>query len=528
MSGKQRLFISFSSLDQQDVRKLFSSLELQKVGAWDYSEDGQGLPLSQRVNAALAEKIEECEYFIAVVSSNSANPRTGRCTQFEVQHAIDTGMLHAQRILSVLLVNNPPMQWPGAYGQLEPLLHVRLDTANQDRYDEAIQKICEYLKVSYVSPFLRDMRVFFTQRFLEEAESLSLTNSNFIQLMRIMNRCAEKVVNGEWPQAWELVSTFLNLSAFLNPDAQLQYPFIIRGVCELQLRKFADATQTFLQVTRQMAGHDPKARRPFSGLAFAGLGHAYFLQQQYSQALDAFKQALTLIPDDKDIRFNFLGTLLQTDDQLLGEELLEQFDALPLPAKERLKIAKVRGLVYYKKGQYLAAIRVFESIGYHLLDEASAIYLSQALGHCGREDEAIEVIASAAARLDDNCLVPNPGTNLYHHLVYAYLEAGYVDECLSIYETTLCRPERWTRQYLVEYARILGADGVRRNAARVHEACTKVLDPNHFPHTDLKGEDFFYMGFANFLLGRHQLARYDYERSAGFCDKYYDDAALRL
>ncbi|HZI20622.1 MAG TPA: tetratricopeptide repeat protein [Pyrinomonadaceae bacterium] len=524
MSGRHGLFISFSTLDQQEVRKLFLSLELQGAGAWDYSDDGQGLPLSRRVDAALAEKIEACEYFIAVVSANSTDERAGRYTRFEVQHAIDIGMLGAQRVLPILLVNNPPAQWAGAYARLEPLLHVRLDTTNEDRHEEAVQKVCEYIKVSYVPPFLRDTRVFFAQRFLEETESLSLTNSNFIRLMRLMNRCAEKVVGGRWAEARELISTFLNLSAFLNPDAQLQYPFIIRGVCELQLGMFAEAAQTFMQVT----GQAPQGRRPFSGLAFAGLGHAHFLRQQYAQALDAFKQALALIPDDRDIGFNLLGTLLQTDHQLLGEELLEQFDSLPLPAEDRLKIAKVRGLVHYKKGQFRAAARVFEGVGRHLLDDASAIYLAQALGQCGRDDEAVEVLAAAAARLDDPDLTPNPGTNLYHHLAYSYLDAGYVEECLGVYEDKLCRPDRWTRQYLVEYARILNARGGRRDEARMRDACAKALDPGHFPHADLKAEDFFYMGFANFLLGRHQLARYDYERSAGFCDKYYDDDALRL
>jgi hypothetical protein len=45
------------------------------------------------------------------------------------------------------------------------------------------------------------------------------------------------------------------------------------------------------------------------------------------------------------------------------------------------------------------------------------------------------------------------------------------------------------------------------------KVCEKVLDPKNSGDLPLSAEDFYYMGFANYLLGNAKLARYDYERS---------------
>jgi hypothetical protein len=73
----------------------------------------------------------------------------------------------------------------------------------------------------------------------------------------------------------------------------------------------------------------------------------------------------------------------------------------------------------------------------------------------------------------------------------------------------------------VEHARILKAVGGATNLAKMREVCTQVLDSMIFGDSPLTTHDFYYMGFANYLLGNYEFANYDYERSGGLF-KYYN------
>jgi len=84
------------------------------------------------------------------------------------------------------------------------------------------------------------------------------------------------------------------------------------------------------------------------------------------------------------------------------------------------------------------------------------------------------------------------------------------------------RSER-RRQFLTEFARMLDAVGRQAEARAVCEQHLRdsMAEP---PRTR---EDFYYDGLANYLLGRHERARYDFERSEGFSPDYYDSLVLR-
>ena len=172
MSHRPKLFISFSSKDQKEVRKLFSALELQKVEVWDYSDEGQELPLAHEVVDSLKERVDRCEYFIAIISPSTIDEQIGRYTRFEVNYAIECGKIQQKRILPVLL-NNPAEQWMTLYDALTPILRIELNTNNPERFEDNIRRICEWLSVSYVPSLLRDPRVFFAKLLLEEAEKNS-------------------------------------------------------------------------------------------------------------------------------------------------------------------------------------------------------------------------------------------------------------------------------------------------------------------------------------------------------------------
>jgi len=508
MTPSLKLFVSFSSRDQAAVRMLFSALAVQRVEVWDYSREGEKLPLAQPVEESLAEKIRRCDYFLAIVSASSTDDLLGRYTDFEVKNAIDAGMSKRGRLLPLLLVTSPPAEWRGAYKGLKELLRVELNPSDQRQFDEAVRRICEYLSVPYTSPILNDPRVFFSRRFQQEMNGQKVTPADYVDLMNIIIGCAQRVTRNEWEEAWELISLFLKLADFRLLGVSFYYPQIIKGVCELQTERFEAAEQTFAQATDHPL-HDENS--------FGGLGHSYFYQYRYDEALEAFKKALGLQPADKMIEFNIEATLLHTGVPIGEVTLPDALDSAELTPDDYLKIGKIKGIALIRLGKYEDAAKVFESIASRTqLDAASAIYYSRAMQACGRLKEAIVLLCHEAIRQED--------VNLYHHLADAYLKAHMIREGLQVYHNKLCSPACRTRQYLVECARILHAvDGVK-NEEKVREICGQVLDSKNFSDSPPSAVDFYYMGFANYLLGNYELARYDHERS-GKLFKYYNQYA---
>ncbi len=517
MTQPVKIFVSFSGQDQLDVRKLFDALRAQGFDVWDYSRAGQELPLGRLLDEGLTERIADCDYFIAVVSANTTDEVIGRNTLFEVERAVEMRLTERERLLPLLLLNRQPGEWSGAYRQLERLMRVEVDPRQQDSVEEAVRRVCGYVDVDYVPPLLRDPRVFFSSRFMQELDEMHtvpLTNSQFSDLKGVMGQCLEQVVRKDWAAALEEIGLFMLSSDRMirKPEERFYYPQIIKGVCELQLGEYAKAEETFRAATRH-------ARR--DELAYAGLGHTYHSQQRYTEAVVAFQEALSINPADRDIEFNILGTLLETGMWFSDDAVLKHYDTLELSPEDRFKINKVRGILLYRQGRYRAAAELFGAMKPEELDDACADYYSSALEESSRHAEAIAVLRAVAERLHN--------ANLYHHLARAHLRMDDVESSRQVYEQHLCRAPQRRHQFLIEYARILRAFGDGdKDEERLRELCEAVLTPACFPATEIGSEEFFYMGFANYLLGKHELARYNFAQSAGFCEKYYDDPAYEM
>jgi Tetratricopeptide repeat. len=514
MSQEPNLFISFSSRDQSEVRKLFFALEIQNISFWDYSDEGQELPLAHELDTSLKEKIDSSEYFIAIITPHTIDEQIGRHTRLEVRYAIDRGKVQQKRILPVLL-NSPSEQWLSLYPELQPILHLSLNSDHPERFEDTIRRICQWMSVSYIPSSLKDPRVFFARLFLEEAEGKQLNNADFVQLMRIMNSCANRLLDNDWAGVKEKVILFLNLVDEIAPDAGFYYPLVIKGVSELQLKELENARQTFLQATEN---HDLNSN-PLLRLGFAGLGHAYFSLERYNESLEAFQKSLNLQSDDQDVQFNYLGALIHAGGIVLDEAILDGFDLSELSLEDRIKVITLKGAINYKRGSYYASIRAFRILDWNDLDEASAIYYSLALQESGAGEEALSVLCFAANKIKS--------TNLYHHLADAYLKDGDLEKALSVYEDVLCsvnNPSDLARQILIEYAQIIRRIyNVGNN--KFHEACEKVINFNLFPPPQSKA-DCFFTGFAYYLLGRKDLAKHYYDNSLDFSSEYYDEIEL--
>lgn len=500
-TGAPKLFISYSSRDEAAVQMLFFALRLQRVGVWDYTREGERLPLGRFVTESLADKIGLCDYFLAVVSANSTDEDSGRHTEFEVRCAVEGGLLGRRRLLPVLLAENPPPSWRGAYAGLTGLLRVQLDCSDQKRFDDAVRNICEYLAVDYVPPVLGDPRVFFSRRVREEMAGQKLSTADYMELMDVVVGCAEKVMGNEWEEAGRLISLFLTLSAFKLPGVSFYYPQIVKGVCELQAGSFEAAEQTFAQAARHSARDEN---------AFGGLGQAYFYRGRYDEALAAFRKSFELKPTDKRTKFNLEVTRLHAGATDGAAAAASDLECAELSPGDRVKVEKLKGIALLRQDKFREAAEVFGRMADRQeLDEAAVIYYYRALESCGRRDKALWLLNHEAARRGD--------MNIYHHLADAYLKADMVYEALRVYKDKLSY-HGCPRKYLIEHARILKSVGGAENRAKAGKLCGEVLGRADAP---LTAEDFYYAGFANYLLGDYSCARYDYERS-GRLYEYYD------
>lgn len=529
MGRQPNVFVSFSSSDQSQVRKLFAGLELQNVKIWDYSDTGQELPLAYGLHDSLKEKIELCEHFIAIISPNSIDEQIGRHAQFEVKYAIECGKLKQNKLLPMLF-NEPSHHWLELYANLQNVLWTELDTNSPEKFEDCVSQICEWMAVPYIPPSLKDTRVFFSQLFLEEAETKKISNGDFKRLLRIMDGCASKVLENDWQSAREKTNYFLNFVDNEMPRTKFHYPLVIRGVCELQLEKFEEAEQTFLLAIKNCDA----ASTLLLGLSFAGLGHTYFSQERFVESLNVFQRAQELLDGDDDINLNHLVSLIYAgEDPLNDEEVLGKYDLLKVSDDERIKIIALSGAINYKKGNFFACIDAYKKLRLEDLNEAAALHYSFALREYERDDEAIKVLSFAASKIKS--------ANLYHQLANAHLLVGNVNEALDIYKKFLCginTPAEYARQILVEYAQIIRyIDNIeakkffvfrKQNPARTDTfnlICGSVIDFNLFGSPQTKA-DCFYTGFAYYLLGNDQMARHYYDSSSGFSEDYYDEIEL--
>ena len=124
----------------------------------------------------------------------------------------------------------------------------------------------------------------------------------------------------------------------------------------------------------------------------------------------------------------------------------------------------------------------------------------------GEYANALALLTSAIRDCKTNPRLSAP--EIYYHLAEHYLMINQIREAVSIYEKYLLKPEVVTRQLFIRYARILKTIC---NNRRMRIECTRMLG-GMFPCPQ-SCEDFYYDGFAQYLLGNTDRAQYDYERS---------------
>ncbi len=509
-----RIFISFSGKDRPKIRKLFSALQLQKADIWDYSDAGQELPLGHDLSKALKEKIDSCEYFIAVISASSIDEKISIDPKLEVQYAIESGKAETNRIIPVVL-NDAPPDWMSLYERLRRLVRINFEDDGTTQFDDTVRRICDGVGIAYTPPSMLNPGVFFVELLEKEIEKNNLGNAQFVQLRGVANSCASAFIERDWVKVKAKIVLFLGIAAEEIPNASFYYAVVIKGIAELELGEIKEAEQTFLQATTNQTSET----NPLLMLGFAGLAQAYSLQGREQESFQAFQRAKEVEPPDQAadpyLQFNYLGAMLSAGGSVVDDSVLELFDLSKLPAAERMNVFTLIAEARYKRGDFVGAIKVFDGVDWNELSEAAAAYYALALQENYQHEAAIELL-----RVTTNNL---KAPALYHHLANTYHIVGDVQNCLRIYEDVLWyvqEPTSFARQILIEYAQLVRQ--VKGGEIKARLACERAVDPEVFPNFPATA-DWFYAGFAYHLLGESQMAKNYFGRSSGFSDSYYDE-----
>jgi tetratricopeptide (TPR) repeat protein len=278
---------------------------------------------------------------------------------------------------------------------------------------------------------------------------------------------------------------------------------IVKGVCELQLGRFEEAERSFLTARRH-----PDADENSSG----GLGQVYFRRGRYEDALVAFQDALSICRPglDAETRWNILST------EIMLERMPEDLTSLDvirlddLNEENRVRVQNVRMKVLWNSGWHQDALSLLAEMRERKTYNATTVvYGYMIMKEFGQRHAALDLLRYESMNLED--------VNLFHHLAHLFVEVGQLSDAIDVFERRICIPVNNTRQYMIEYARLLYAAGRQREA---QQACLAVLSREHFPLPCDEG-DFFYNGYANYLLGNRDRAHYDHERSAGLGYDFY-------
>jgi pentatricopeptide repeat protein len=513
MSSKPTVFVSYSGRDLKPVQKLTLALKFQNVNVWDYTERGEELDLGRDKWELFKKRIDECEYFIAVITPNSIDDKIGIDPRFEVRYAIDSGKAQQNRVLPIL-IDNPPDKWMNLYSEIVGVLRPPPDNGDDALFENNVHRICEWLSVHYELPSLK--RAFFGDLFLTEAQSFGLQMSPFLTLANIMNKGASRYLEKDWVEWKRSANLFLELANELVPNTEFLYPQIILGLAQLELGELQEAEKTFLKASQKETSLDS-----LRGLGLAGLGHTYFLMERFEQSLEYFEKALEIRPNDPYLlisRLNAKSTVAEVTDTspftLLKPETLTD--------EQRLKITGMKVALYYKQEKYFSVLDELEQLAWSDLDEPTAIYYARALLRLGHGEKGISVLTIVAERIGS--------LNLFHCLADCYLSLGDVDKAIDVYRhlvklVTGSNKNRdsgdsdFARQLLVEFTQL-----VRMRVGENDEffkSCDMVVADEIFgvPHTP---KAFFFVGFAFHLVGRGELARYYFDKSNGYSADYYN------
>ena len=228
--SENKIFISFSSKDLPYVREIMSGLASQEINFWDYSNEIQEIEAGEAITERLKKEIDECDYFIAVISLNSTDSQIGKFTRFELEYAVERNCPEENKIIPVVIRTKEGdiPEYKGIYKSLKNIKYEEFELKNVKSYVKMLKGICNQSGHIYIPRIEAHHRLPFWKFFRDEVVELAHSNA---ELMSILGEFNEYFKKGNIEKAYFLISFFIDYFKYKLQDKEIFYPYIVKAVC---------------------------------------------------------------------------------------------------------------------------------------------------------------------------------------------------------------------------------------------------------------------------------------------------------
>jgi tetratricopeptide (TPR) repeat protein len=498
------VFVSFSGRDSSFAQKLLSAFQRQDLEVWDYSREGERIAPGAGIDEECRRRIDAAAYFIALLTDSSCSVQHGYYPQLETSYALarrrDTGKP------VVVPVINSRCELPelvGPYRELEGILRLAMDAGSQGSVDDAVRRFCvDTAGIPYRPPFPVDPRIRLIEAFRSEYEAFErkyagtalFSRADYAALTRAMEQFSQAVgaQPPHWKRALVVIGHALNIIEEQSCEADFYFPLVMQGLCEYELGRDQDAAESFVKADRH-----PRAMS--DGHALAGLALIAWRNEDYGAALQHLRTAeqRSSAAVAWELRFNIICAALATGQPLEFSDDLLRVDRSLLTPEDICKYSTLMGVHLLHQRRYREAkSELLHALQY--LDDSSdhspITWLAECMDHLGETRAALQLLASLGAARKSG--------ELMYRAARLALELADVDITLELYETISADPNLAAPKYLIEYARVLHVLNRTRRMRAICEAAIELLRTKAV----VEAEDHFYMGFAYYLLGKHELS----------------------
>ncbi len=496
-------FVSFAGKDTYLTRRVFARLSAQPLKIWDYSAEGEEIPGGERITPFLTKRIDNCELFIPLLTYNY---HKSEYTRIEVEHALD---LQEKRRLKVIPLVEKDFSFDQScsppYIYLRSLRYYEVDFAIKSSLEYAIQRICQDMNLAYVPFISEDQRLPFMDRFQEELGTLvpiheDRTNNINKRLQKALIDFTSEYEVGDYSSAEKAIDYFISICTYEFPEKHFYYPFVVKAVCLMAMGKWTEVQD----LARWLLNH-PSCDENVFGI----LGYVKQQQHCYEEAACYYQKALEIDTGDAAaaggvLINNRLANKLQPIENLIkildkGEKLVHE---------DEIKAERIKAYALASIGRLEEAFEILSNlVEEKAVESGDVINLACVLYDLQREKEAVSVLEQFYERFSDS-------HELHHRLATIYWHVGRHEDAIDKFGVLIEKAPN-NHQYHFDNILCLLKSG-RDDQAKT---CASNLLNLGLPQTE---DDFYRSGFANWVIGLQERAKYDFERSGRPCSDFYN------
>ena len=497
--------MSFSSKDYSTTRRLFARLGAQPLSLWDYSLEGEEIPGGMEITPFLTKRIDNCNLFIPVVTANSHD---SQYTKAEVDYAMNCK--RSGRLIIIPLVDREfaiNKIWDEPFNHLRSLRYYEVDFSSMKEIEEAINRVCLDMDITYVPLPVEDYRLPFMQKFEDELARevpahFERTNSIHRRLHDALISFIVSFESGDYRQSANTMEFFISTCEYEFPEKHFYYPYIVKALC---LMAMGDWTESQALLHGLLNHKNVKVDEN----VFGALGYIKQHQGCYEEAAAYYKEALNRDCNDPAAASGVLINNVLSGNLRAIEEFIDIMNkgAAEQPVRDRIKIDKVKAFALAAVGRSQEAWAIWQ----RLVEEGNAepvdaINLSCVLVDMNRHEDGIRILEQFHDRFPESL-------ELLHRLATLYWLTGR-QKVAGNHFKFLIEKAPGNYQYRYDHLFALWKSGQKELA---REAAQEFL------HLSLPAgrDDFFSMGLANWVLGHEERALYDFERSGKPMSEFY-------